>query len=319
MADAGARRAPADRGSVANGAGARAPAFAVRRECAPTGALAELEAELARVADERDALRRIADDRAAALENLDRVKEELLAAAGHDLKSPLTSIVAHVELLLRSVDRPGADVGRIASGLAVIRAQALTMARLVDDLLDASRIQAGALVPRVAPCDLGACLVTVLGRLSPEECDLGACLVTVLGRLSPEEWARVTFAPIDSPLVGRWEQQRIEQVLANLIGNALKYSPAGEPVSIAVERRFGETEVAVADRGIGIPAAELPRLFARFYRTPQVHAGGLAGSGLGLYIACGIIVAHGGRLWAESPGEGLGTTFRFILPDRRPA
>ena len=98
------------------------------------------------------------------------------------------------------------------------------------------------------------------------------------------------------------------------MGNALKYSPEDERVRVAVERRTGEIEVAVSDRGIGIPPEELPRLFERFHRTPQALASGLSGTGLGLYICRGIIGAHGGRIWAASPGEGQGATFRFTLP-----
>ncbi len=98
----------------------------------------------------------------------------------------------------------------------------------------------------------------------------------------------------------------------------MKYSAEGERVNVVVERRATGIEVAVSDRGMGIPATELPRLFERYYRTPQAHASGMAGSGLGLYICRGIIEAHGGRLWAESPGEGQGATFRFTLPDQQP-
>jgi signal transduction histidine kinase len=136
----------------------------------------------------------------------------------------------------------------------------------------------------------------------------------VLARLNPEERARVDVALPDAPLAGEWEQQRVEQVLANLVGNALKYSPESERVSVTVERRAREIQVAVGDRGMGIPPEELPRLFGRFYRTPQALASGLSGTGLGLYISRGIVVAHGGRIWAESPGEGRGATFRFTLP-----
>lgn len=103
-------------------------------------------------------------------------------------------------------------------------------------------------------------------------------------------------------------------MLANLIGNALKYSPASAPVSVVVQRHPGEIEVAVADEGMGIPAEELPRLFERFHRTPQAQASGLPGTGLGLSICQGIIEIHEGRIWPESAGVGQGATFRFTLP-----
>lgn len=228
---------------------------------------------------------------------LDRLKEEFIATASHDLKSPLTSIRGHAQLLLRRLRAaPAPDLEQMAQGLAVIEAQTAAMARLLDDLLDASRIQGVGLTLRTAPCDLGEYLVTVLARLNPQE------------------RARVDVALPDAPLAGEWEPKRIEQVLANLVGNALKYSPESERVTVAVDRRAREIEVAIVDQGMGIPPEELPRLFERFHRTPQALASGLTGTGLGLYICQGIVAAHGGRIWAESPGEGQGTTFRFTLP-----
>jgi signal transduction histidine kinase len=128
----------------------------------------------------------------------------------------------------------------------------------------------------------------------------------------------VVGALLDAPLAGDWDRTRVEQVFDNLVGNALEYSPASAPGSVRGERRAGEGEVAVRDRGIGIPPGELARLFARFYRMPQALASGLPGTGPGPYICRGIIAAHGGRLWAESAGEGQGATFRFTVPDAPP-
>lgn len=115
-------------------------------------------------------------------------------------------------------------------------------------------------------------------------------------------------------------------MLTNLVENALKYSPHDTRVTVEVSRQNGGIEVAVSDRGIGTPAQELVQregaesapLFERFHRTPEAHASGVIGAGLGLYICRGIIAAHGGRLWAESPGLHLGSTFRFTMPDPLP-
>jgi signal transduction histidine kinase len=255
-----------------------------------------LNEDLRQLAEERDALRRAAQERVTVLEELDRIKGEFIATASHDLKSPLTSIRGYAQLLLRRLRTPEPDLEQIAKGLDVIDRQGDAMARLLDDLLDAARIQAGAFEPRAAPCDLGACLETVLARLNPDE----------RGRLE----VRLP----DAPVAGNWEQRRIEQVLANLVGNALKYSPDSEPVSVVVERGLDEIEVAVNDRGMGIPPRELSRLFQRFHRTPQARASGLTGTGLGLYISRGIVEGHRGRIWAASAGEGQGATFRFVLP-----
>lgn len=237
-----------------------------------------------------------ADADAARAAALDRLKEEFITTASHDLKGPLTSIRGYAQLLLRRVRAPAPNLHQLVQGLTEIDAQTAAMARLLDDLLDASRLQDGRLQLRTAPCDLGACLDTVLARLNPQE------------------RARVDVALSDAPLAGEWEPQRIEQVLANLVGNALKYSPERERVSVTVDRRAREIEVAVGDRGMGIPPEERPRLFGRFHRTPQALASGLSGTGLGLYIAQGIVAAHGGRIWVESPGEGQGSTFRFTVP-----
>jgi signal transduction histidine kinase len=286
------------------GAGARAAtAAAVRHLRAHAATLAESNAELSRVAEAQDAQLRLAAERAAALEELDRLKDEFISTAGHDLKGPLTVIWGYTQLLLRRLRGPAPDLGQAAKVVTAIDAQAHAMARLLDDLFDASCIQAGRLELRTAPCELGECLATVLARLGEAERE------------------RVDVALPDAPLAGEWERARVEQVLANLIGNALKYSPAGARVRVAVERDSGEPgeiEVAVRDRGMGIPPAELPRLFDRFYRTPQAHASGLTGTGLGLHICWGIVEAHGGRIWADSAGEGRGATFRFTLPDRPP-
>ena len=240
------------------------------------------------------------DARAVEQETLDRLKDEFIATASHDLKAPLTSILGYAQLMLRLLGAPEPDLGRVARAAAVVRDQTVAMARLLDDLLDASRIQAGVFVLRPMPCEIGDCLATVLARLGPEERE------------------RVDVVLANASLAGEWDPKRVEQVLANLVGNALKYSPDGARVGVAVERGAAAIEVAISDRGLGIPAAELPRLFQRFYRTPQALASGLPGTGLGLYVCAGIIAAHGGRLWAESPGEGQGATFRFTLPDRPP-
>jgi signal transduction histidine kinase len=259
-----------------------------------------LNAELSQLAEERDQLRRLAEQRVGALEDLNRLKEEFIATASHDLKGPLTSIRGYTQLLLRRTRAAAPDLEQVVSGLAVIEAQTAAMTRLLDHLLDASRIQAGVLELRTAPCELGECLSSVLARLSPQERE------------------RIDIDLPDAPLAGEWEKDRIEQVLANLIGNALKYSADTAHVTVAVERRAREVELAVADRGMGVPPEELPRLFERFHRTPQARASGLPGTGLGLYICWGIVVAHGGRIWAESAGSGQGANFHVILPIERP-
>jgi PAS domain S-box-containing protein len=238
------------------------------------------EAERARLAD------RVREDAA----------EDFVATVSHDLKGPLTAIIGYAQLLVRAAADPGAHAERITAAAREVDAQARALSRLIDGLLDASRVQAGAFGLRTAPCAL------------PD------CLGAVLGRLPPEERTRVDVALADAPLAGDWDRDRVEQVLANLVGNALKYSPADAPVRVAVERASDAVAVSVTDAGRGIAPEELPRVFARFYRAPGAVADGLPGTGLGLYVCRGIVEAHGGRVEASSPGLGRGATFRFVLP-----
>lgn len=239
---------------------------------------------------------REAEKRVDVLEQVNRLKEEFIATASHDLKGPLTSIQGYTQLLLRRTRGASPDIEQVARGLAVIEAQTEAMTRLLNHLLDASRIQSGVL-------DL---------RTSPSE--LSESVERVLTRLNPLERARIDVELPDAPLAGEWEQPRIEQVLANLIGNALKYSPESERVGVTVERHPQEIQVTVRDRGMGIPTEEVARLFQRFHRTPQARESGLPGTGLGLYISSGVVEAHGGRIWAESAGVGQGAAFHFTLP-----
>jgi signal transduction histidine kinase len=272
----------------------QAPAEAHRpvSRAAATADLLALRAELARLQKELAT----AEEQARAAADLDRLKEEFIATASHELKAPLATLRGYSQLLLRRLQRPQPDLELLARGLAQIDAQAQAMARLLDDLLDASRLQAGHFPLRTAPCDLGECLDSVLARLDP-----GA-----------RERVRVQLP--DAPVAGNWEGVRIQQVLANLVGNALKYSPPETTVQVRVEWRDAHLQVGVIDSGMGIPPEELARLFQRFHRTPQAIASGLPGTGLGLYLCRGIIEAHGGRLWAASEGVGHGATFQFTLP-----
>lgn len=255
-----------------------------------------LNAKLNAVAKQRDALLLVAQRRATALEAADRLKDELLATTSHDLLGPLTSIKGYTQLLARRTQDGIPDRALLAQAFETIDAQVTTMVKLVTDLLDAARIQAGVFEPQ------------------PERCDLATCLSSVLARLVPGERDRVDVSLNAEDASGDWEANMIERVLTNLLGNALKYSPASEHVSVVVEQRDSELDVVISDRGMGIPAGEIPKLFERFQRTPQALKSGLPGTGLGLFLCRGIVEGHGGRLWAESPGEGQGSTFRFTLP-----
>lgn len=267
-----------------------------QRTAGQVARLGTLTADLERLVADRDRLLRAARRHAVDVRKLDELKEELILVASHELKGPLTSIRGFAQMLRRRVAAPDPDLGLLDEGLALIDAQAAGMAALLDGLLDASRVETGALDIRAAPCDLAACLNSVLASLSPEE------------------RGRVEVRLPAEPVVGMWDETRIGQVLANLVGNGLKYGAPSGRVSVVLEQRVGEIEVAITDLGIGVPPEEMEHLFKRFYRTPQAKASGLPGTGLGLYICRGIVEAHGGRIWAESPGAQEGATFRFTLP-----
>ena len=170
------------------------------------------------------------------------------------------------------------------------------LARLIDELLDVSRIQTGRIEFRYGDVDIGTLAQEVATRMQ---------LTTNAHEISVE---RVPTATIVA------DRDHLEQVLNNLVGNAIKYSPAGGPITIRIERVEGGVQLAVADRGIGIPANELEAIFGLFYRSPDRAARDAAGMGLGLYISKEIVERHGGKIWAES-ATGEGSTFFVALPE----
>lgn len=227
--------------------------------------------------------------RTQAREDAVRLKEDFISAAAHDLKTPLTALFGRAQLLQRRLRQgvmPDPEVGdRIVADIK-------RLAALADELLDASRIGQGRLEVRPEPADLGD-----LVR------DLHA------GRA---DWARVRLRT-DGPLRGSFDRALIEQVVDNLVGNALKYSEADTLVTLSLLRDNGLAHLTVSDEGIGIPPAELEIVFERFRRGSNVAERHYAGIGLGLFICRGIVEGHGGRLWAES-GAGRGTIMHVTLP-----
>jgi two-component system, OmpR family, sensor histidine kinase KdpD len=171
--------------------------------------------------------------------------------------------------------------------------EALRLNRLVRNLLDMTRLEAGAL--------------KVQKELQPLEEIVGSALDRMEDRLRGREVK--TSIPADLPLVP-FDAILIEQVLINLLENATKYSPAGSPIEIGARSREGEVEVEVADRGAGIPRQDAERVFDKFYRAREGEGGGV---GLGLTICRGIVSAHGGRIWVDERSGG-GAAFRFTLP-----
>jgi signal transduction histidine kinase len=237
------------------------------------------------------------DETAARLQEALRTRDEFLAAAAHDLKSPLSTIKIGAQMLVRRLlrDAPG-DAQAVREGLARIDQTATRAAAQVDELLDLARLQMGGpLELERQPLDLLELTRGVLAQhaVTSERHEL---------RLESDE----------PELVGDWDEPRLRRVVGNLVDNAIKYSPNGGLVEVRVNREDDEAVLAVRDHGVGIPAAEMERIFERFQRAANV-VGRIKGTGLGLASARHIVEAHQGTIRVESR-EGEGTTFTVRLP-----
>ena len=215
---------------------------------------------------------------------------EIVSTVSHELRSPLTSVKGYTSLLLNRWERIADDQKMMMLGQVHHDADRVT--RLVTELLDISRLETGRLVLRRQLVDIVALATSVVAKLGVEYEGL-AC--------------ELDFSP-DFPKLYA-DPDKVEQVLTNLVENAAKYASA-EDVRVVGRVANGFASVAVHDRGEGIPAADLPRVFTKFFRRDH---GKPTGSGLGLWISRGLVEAHGGRLTAASR-EGEGSTFTFTLP-----
>lgn len=234
-----------------------------------------------------------------------REREQFASIASHELKTPLTTAQGYVDLLTRLQERPELDRERIGRYLGQLRAGLSRLGILVNDLLDASRLQQGHLALRPAPCDL-----TALAR-------------EVLDRFAEAQERRVGHTlDLDTtgPIVGEWDRDRLDQVITNLVSNALKYSPDGGAVRVRVARDAdGWAELTVSDEGIGIPSEVQPTLFRPFVRGAAA-ATAVGGTGLGLYIVEQIAQRHGGTVsLASAPGAGTTVTVRLPVGVPTPA
>lgn len=232
---------------------------------------------------------------------LEEERQLFVNAAAHDLRNPLTVIRSQAQLVRRQLERGApADPARLGARLATIDATAQRAARLIDELLDAARLEAGhPLQLALAPADL-----VEIARHHVQEQQATTSRHTLL-----------LDAP-DTPLTGNWDAERVGRAVDNLIVNAIKFSPDGGPVSVELAREedagAGWAVLRVRDEGVGIPASDLPWVFERFRRGTNV-TGSFAGSGIGLAGARRIAEQHGGTLTAESR-EGDGSTFTLRLP-----
>jgi histidine kinase len=228
------------------------------------------------------------------LDQVESMRRRLIGDVSHELRTPLTAIQGSMEGLMDGV-LPASE-----ETFEQIHAEADRLNRLVDDLQELSRVESHAYRLDLRPLDVPALVQTVTQRLAPQADSKRIALDLELHADLPPVLA---------------DEDRAIQVLTNLTGNALQYTPEAGTVIISAKPVNDEVQISVRDTGVGIPPEHLSHIFDRFYRVDKSRsrqAGG--GSGIGLTIARALVEAHGGRIWVESPGQGQGSTFTFTLP-----
>jgi signal transduction histidine kinase len=254
-------------------------------------ALEEANQELERRVRERTAALVAARDEA---ERQSRLKDEFLASLSHELRTPMNVILGWLSML-----ETGTGVRDVQLALATVRRNAELQAKLIDDLLDMSRLTSGTLRLEMDRVDLGQLLETTLRELQPVADRKG---VTLVAAVSPDLRA----------VAG--DDRRLQQVLWNLLHNAVKFTPAGGRVVADIRVVDGCVEVVVQDNGRGISPAFLPHVFERFRQEHGISTSGTAGLGLGLAITRQLVELHGGTIRAWSAGTGTGATFVVRVP-----
>jgi two-component system sensor histidine kinase BaeS len=230
---------------------------------------------------------------AASLAGTESMRQQLIADVSHELKTPLASIKGYMEGLQDGV------IPATPETFQLVHREADRLQRLVHDLQELSRAEAGVVPLAVQPHVPAELVSTVIARLQPQFAEKNVTLTADV--------------PVDLPAVGA-DADRIEQVLTNLLGNALQYTPDGGAVTVTARSSGDGVEFSVQDTGLGLRPDDLTRIFQRFYRVDKSRSRASGGSGIGLTIARHIIEAHSGRIWAESPGPHQGSTFYFTLP-----
>lgn len=226
---------------------------------------------------------------------LNRMRADFVANVSHELQTPLTTIIGFSEALLED---PPADPDQGRRFLTLIHDEAERLSRLVDDLLALSRLEHHSLPVRQDVVDLGAIGAEVVLQLTPRAREAGLDLA---------------LEPAENPVTTRGDPDLLKEVVLNLVSNAIQYTPAGGQIRVRVRRVDGAVELAVADTGIGIPPADQPRIFERFYRVDKDRSRRSGGTGLGLAIVKHIVESHHGRVTVESE-VGKGSTFTVRLP-----
>jgi two-component system phosphate regulon sensor histidine kinase PhoR len=230
------------------------------------------------------------------LQRAEAARRDFVANVSHELRTPVAALKALVETLEQgAIDDPleGPEF------LRLMHTEVDGLAQLVAELLELARAETGRLELQLAPCRADELVLEAAERAQPSA-------------RQAELHVDVAIEP-DTELWVRADSRRIGQVLSNLLGNATKFTPPEGRIELGARRCGERVELWVADTGMGIEPAHLARVFERFYKTDPSRAAG-SGTGLGLAIAKHLVLAHGGQIWAESPGPGRGATFRFVLP-----
>jgi signal transduction histidine kinase len=224
------------------------------------------------------------------------MKSDFVSTVSHELRTPLTSIYGFAETLLRQDVLFGEE--ERATFLRYIASESERLTAIVDRLLSVAQLDSGDMTVQLAQTDVAA-VVSEAVRSAESEGPDGHRFVVELA---------------DEPLAAEADGEKLGQVLAHLLDNAVRYSPAGATVTVAARRREDAVEVSVEDEGVGIPHAEQQRIFSKFYRGEAAAAGavGAGATGLGLFLAEGLVTAMGGRIWVDS-NEGHGSTFVLEL------
>jgi signal transduction histidine kinase/FixJ family two-component response regulator len=224
---------------------------------------------------------------------LQEQRDDLVRSISHDLRTPLTAVLGHAQLLQKGLERgaPGEREQRMAHSIIT---SAKRMNSMILDLVESSRLEAGQLNLKTRAIELQPYLMELIERASAPESGRSIHLHTA-----------EDLPPVEA------DPERLERILHNLLGNALKYSPNGAEVSLRAEATGDQVTISVVDRGPGVEADDVPYLFDRFYRAKNAIR--TEGLGLGLYISKMLVESHGGRIWVETE-PGKGSTFSFTLP-----
>ncbi len=242
--------------------------------------------------DELDQLALSFNQMADKLEKTEAVRRQLIGDVSHELRTPLTAIKGYMEGMIDGVIPAENDTFQL------VHSEVSRLQHLVSDLQELSRMESGAFQLSLKPLPVKKLVENTVERL---------------GRQFEEKGIRLELdVPAGLPDVLA-DSDRLLQVMINLTGNALQYTPSGGKVKISAVRSKNDVEISVADTGIGISPENLTHIFTRFYRVDKSRTRASGGSGIGLTIAQSLVKAHGGRIWAESAGAGKGSTFHFTL------